>query len=57
MDVILTRKFTQTEPPLIVSDTVLSNVRVLAVDQTYKQDKDTKTVVAKSAPWNLALAS
>lgn len=54
VDVILTRKFTQTEPPLIVSDTVLSNVRVLAVDQTYKQDKDTKTVVAKSATLELS---
>jgi pilus assembly protein CpaB len=49
VDVILTRKFTQTDPPLVLSDTILSNVRVLAVDQTYKQDKDTKTVVAKSA--------
>jgi pilus assembly protein CpaB len=54
VDVILTRKFTQTDPPLVVSDTVLSNVRVLAVDQTYKQDKDTKTVVAKSATLELS---
>ena len=49
VDVILTRKFNQTNPPLVSSDTVLSNVRVLAVDQTYKQDKDTKTVIAKTA--------
>jgi pilus assembly protein CpaB len=53
VDVILTRKFGQTDPPLIMSDTILSNVRVLAVDQTYKQDKDTKTVVAKSATLEL----
>jgi pilus assembly protein CpaB len=49
VDVILTRKFTQTDPPLVVAQTILSDVRVLAVDQTYKQDKDTKTVIAKSA--------
>jgi pilus assembly protein CpaB len=53
VDVILTRKFTQTDPPLVVSDTILSNVRVLAVDQTYKQEKDTKTVTAKSATLEL----
>ena len=53
VDVILTRKFTQTDPPLVVSDTILSNVRVLAVDQTYKQDKDTRTVTAKSATLEL----
>jgi pilus assembly protein CpaB len=53
VDVILTRKFTQTDPPLVVSDTILSNVRVLAVDQTYKQEKDTRTVVAKSATLEL----
>lgn len=54
VDVILTRKFNQTDPPLVFSDTILSNVRVLAVDQTYKQDKDTKTVVAKSATLELS---
>jgi pilus assembly protein CpaB len=53
VDVILTRKFGQTEPPLVVAQTILSNVRVLAVDQTYKQDKDTKTVTAKSATLEL----
>ena len=56
VDVILTRKFTQTEPPLVVSDTILSNVRVLAVDQTYKQEKDTRTVIAKSATLELTPA-
>jgi len=49
VDVIMTRKFDETRPPLVVSDTILSNLRVLAVDQTYKQEKDTKTVTAKSA--------
>lgn len=49
VDVILTRKFDATRPPQVVSDTILSDLRVLAVDQTYKQDKDTKTVTAKSA--------
>ena len=47
VDVILTRKFNQTEPPHVVSQTILSDVRVLAVDQTYKQDKDTKTVIGQ----------
>ncbi len=54
VDVILTRKFRPTEPPLVViSETILSDVRVLAVDQTYKQDKDTKAVSAKSATLEL----
>lgn len=53
VDVLLTRKFNQTEPPLVDSQTILSNVRVLAVDQTYKQEKDTKTVTAKSATLEL----
>ncbi len=48
IDVILTRKFNG-DPPRAVSSTILSNVRVLAVDQTFKQEKDTKTVVAKTA--------
>jgi pilus assembly protein CpaB len=56
VDVILTRKFNQTEPPLVVANTILSNVRVLAVDQTYKQDKDTKTVNARSATLELTPA-
>ena len=48
IDVILTRKFNG-DPPRVTSQTILSNVRVLAVDQTFKQEKDTKTVVAKTA--------
>jgi pilus assembly protein CpaB len=31
------------------SGTILTDVRVLAVDQTFKQDKDTKTVIGKTA--------
>jgi pilus assembly protein CpaB len=46
----------------LVSDTprrfraqvVLANVRVLAMDQTYKQDKDQKVVLAKTATLELA---
>jgi pilus assembly protein CpaB len=53
VDVILTRKFSQTDPPTVIANTILSNVRVLAVDQTYKQEKDTRTVVAKSATLEL----
>jgi pilus assembly protein CpaB len=45
VDVILTRKFDTRAS----SKTVLSNLRVLAVDQTFAQAKDTKTVVGKTA--------
>lgn len=48
IDVILTRKLNG-DPPRVSSQMILSNVRVLAVDQTFKQEKDTKTVVAKTA--------
>ncbi|MBN9588722.1 MAG: Flp pilus assembly protein CpaB [Alphaproteobacteria bacterium 64-11] len=48
IDVILTRKING-DPPRVSSQMILSNVRVLAVDQTFKQEKDTKTVVAKTA--------
>jgi pilus assembly protein CpaB len=48
VDVILTRKFDGT-PPRVVSSDVLSNVRVLAVDQTFSQARDTKTVIGKTA--------
>ena len=52
VDVILTRKIQQTEPPLVERQTILADVRVLAVDQTFKQDKDTKTVTARPRHWN-----
>jgi pilus assembly protein CpaB len=48
VDIILTRKLEGT-PPRVVARTVLSNLRVLAVDQTFAQQKDTKTVVGKTA--------
>jgi pilus assembly protein CpaB len=48
VDVILTRKF-DGNPPRVAAKTVLSNLRVLAVDQTFAQQKDTKTVVGKTA--------
>jgi pilus assembly protein CpaB len=49
IDVILTRKINNGSTPRVYSRMILSNVRVLAVDQTYKQNKDTQTVVAKTA--------
>jgi pilus assembly protein CpaB len=52
IDLILSQK-TNTNPPQVHAHTILSNVRVLAVDQIYKQDKDTKTVIAKSATLEL----
>jgi pilus assembly protein CpaB len=48
VDVILTRK-TQGNAPRSYAKTILSNLRVLAVDQTFRQDKDTRTVVGKTA--------
>jgi pilus assembly protein CpaB len=53
VDVILTRKFGATDPPTVIASTILSNVRVLAMDQTFKQEKDTKTVLAKTATLEL----
>ena len=54
VDVILTRKIAGTERQ--VADTVLSNVRVLAVDQTFKQDdKGEQVVVGKTATLELDL--
>ena len=38
VDVILTRKFDGT-PPRVVAKAILSNVRVLAVDQTFTQQR------------------
>jgi len=48
VDVLLTRKING-ESQAVISRTILSDVRVLAVDQTFKQEKDTKTLVAKTA--------
>ncbi len=48
VDVILTRK-AQGSSPHSYAKTILTNLRVLAVDQTFRQDKDTRTVVGKTA--------
>jgi len=50
--VILSQELTAEEAPLarrVVAETVLVGLRVLAVDQTYRQDKDTRTVIGKTA--------
>ena len=48
VDVILTRK-PEGNQSRGFAKTIVSNLRVLAVDQTYRQDKDTRTVVGKTA--------
>jgi len=48
VDVILTRK-SAGGGGSAYAKTIMSNLRVLAVDQTYRQDKDTRTVVGKTA--------
>jgi pilus assembly protein CpaB len=52
VDLMLTTK-TNDSPPHVKVKTILDNVRVLAVDQTYGQDKNTKTVVGKTATLEL----
>ena len=53
VDVILTRK-PQNNEARGFAKTILSNLRVLAVDQTYRQEKDTRTVVGKTATLELS---
>ena len=48
VDVILTRK-PEGSNGRGVARTILSNLRVLAVDQVYRQEKDTRTVIGKTA--------
>ncbi|HKY19116.1 MAG TPA: Flp pilus assembly protein CpaB [Rhizomicrobium sp.] len=48
VDIILTRR-PQGSSPRGFAKTILSNLRVLAVDQTFRQEKDTRTVVGKTA--------
>jgi pilus assembly protein CpaB len=43
-------------PPRVRVKTILSDVRVLAVDQVFKEEKDTKTVVGKTATLELTPA-
>jgi pilus assembly protein CpaB len=52
VDVILAHKL-EGNPPRVEAKTILSDIRVLAVDQTFKQDKDTKTVIGKTATLEL----
>jgi pilus assembly protein CpaB len=52
VDLILTRKG---DANRVSASVVLTDVRVLAVDQTYKQDKDTKTVIGKTATLEVSL--
>jgi pilus assembly protein CpaB len=52
VDLMLSTK-TNDSPPHVKVKTILSNVRVLAVDQTFKEDKNTKTVVGKTATLEL----
>jgi pilus assembly protein CpaB len=55
VDLMLTTK-TNDAPPHVKVKTILGNVRVLAVDQTFKEDKSTKTVVGKTATLELTPA-
>ena len=52
VDVMLATK-TGGTPPHVKVKTILGDVRVLAVDQTFAQDKNTKTVVGKTATLEL----
>ncbi|HWA29773.1 MAG TPA: Flp pilus assembly protein CpaB [Rhizomicrobium sp.] len=54
VDVMLTQKAPGAHD--FSSHVILGNVRVLAMDQTYTQDKDQKTVLAKTATLELAPA-
>ncbi len=54
VDVLLTRKGEGNAA--VTASTILADVRVLAVDQTFKQDKDTKTVIGKTATLELSPA-
>jgi pilus assembly protein CpaB len=51
VDLILTRKG---DGNGVTSNTILTDVRVLAVDQTFKQEKDAKTVIGKTATLELS---
>jgi pilus assembly protein CpaB len=48
VDVILTRK-PNSSGGRSTAKTILTNLRVLAVDQTFKQEKDTRTVIGRTA--------
>jgi pilus assembly protein CpaB len=52
VDLMLSTKTNDT-PPHVKVKTILSNVRVLAVDQTFTEDKNTKAVIGKTATLEL----
>jgi len=52
VDVIVTQQVSDA-PKRYGSHTILTGVRVLAVDQTYREDKDQKVVIAKTATLEL----
>jgi pilus assembly protein CpaB len=52
VDVLLTQQVSDT-PRRFMSKALVSDVRVLAMDQTFTQDKDQKTVLAKTATLEL----
>ncbi|HEY1709402.1 MAG TPA: Flp pilus assembly protein CpaB [Rhizomicrobium sp.] len=53
VDVVQTIKLAES-PPRFKSSTILENIRVLAMDQTFKEDKDQKVVLAKTATLELS---
>ena len=53
VDVLLTQQISD-NPRRFATRTLVTDVRVLAMDQTYTQDKDQKTVLAKTATLELA---
>jgi pilus assembly protein CpaB len=58
VDVILTKKTTVAANTIVTSDTVLSNVRVLAINQTYRQEAEGDNVsVAEGKTATLELTS
>ncbi|HJR56008.1 MAG TPA: Flp pilus assembly protein CpaB [Rhizomicrobium sp.] len=55
VDLILTQK-SNDNPPRVRARTFMRSVRVLAVDQVYKEEKDQRTVLAKTATLELTPA-
>jgi pilus assembly protein CpaB len=54
VDVIVTGQIAGQQARRFISKTILDDVRVLAVDQIYKEDKDQKVVLAKTATLELS---
>jgi len=52
VDVLITRQVSES-PKRFASHTILTSVRVLAVDQTYREDNNQKVVLAKTATLEL----